>query len=105
VIAWCVAFALPLTAMITLFAGIEHGVHAGAKPWLGVAYLGVVSMFLGFFPWYHGLHVGGVARVSQVQLAQPALSLMWASVLLGEHLDAVSIVATVAIVACVAVAQ
>ena len=105
VICWCVVFALPWSALITIAVGVHRGVHAGAKPWIGVAYLGVVSMFLGFFPWYHGLHIGGVARVSQVQLAQPALSLVWAALLLGEHLDAVSIIATVAIIACVAVAQ
>ncbi len=105
VICWSVLIALPLTIPITIYAGAQAGIHAGVKSWAAFAYLGVVSMFLGFFAWYRGLHEGGVARVSQVQLAQPGLSLMWAALLLGEHLDAAAILATATIVACVAVAQ
>lgn len=45
--------------------------------WMGFGYVTVLSMFLGFFAWYHGLTLGGVARVSQVQLAQPLLTLAW----------------------------
>ena len=105
VICWAVVIALPLTIPITVYAGEQAGVHAGATAWIAFGYLGVVSMFLGFFAWYRGLHEGGVARVSQVQLAQPGLSLMWAALLLGEHLDAAAILATAAIVGCVAVAQ
>jgi drug/metabolite transporter (DMT)-like permease len=41
-------------------------------------------MFLGFFAWYRGLALGGVARVSQLQLAQPLLALGWCALLLGE---------------------
>ncbi len=105
VICWSVLIALPLTVPITIYAGLHHGVHAGAKSWAAFAYLGVVSMFLGYFAWYRGLHEGGVARVSQVQLAQPGLSLVWAALLLNEHLDVAGVVTTGAIVACVAVAQ
>lgn len=105
VICWSVLISLPITIPITVYAGVRAGVHGGASAWVAFAYLGVVSMFLGFFAWYRGLHEGGVARVSQVQLAQPGLSLMWAALLLGEHLDAAAILATTAIVGCVAVAQ
>ena len=45
-------------------------------------------MWLGFFAWYHGLTLGGVVRVSQVQLLQPFLALLFAVPLLGERLDA-----------------
>ena len=61
------------------------GLHAGATAWLGFAYVAVVSMFLGFFAWYAGLARGGVARIGQVQLAQPVLTLGWSAALLGEH--------------------
>jgi drug/metabolite transporter (DMT)-like permease len=105
VICWSVLIALPLTVPITVYAGVSNGVHGNTSSWLAFAYLGVVSMFLGFFAWYRGLHEGGVARVSQVQLAQPGLSLVWAALLLNEHLDAAGVLATAAIVACVAVAQ
>ena len=45
-------------------------------------------MFLGFFAWYAGLARGGIARIGQVQLAQPVLTLVWAALLLGEHVSA-----------------
>ena len=105
VICWSVLIALPLTVPITVYAGLSNGVHGNTSSWLALVYLGVVSMFLGFFAWYRGLHEGGVARVSQVQLAQPGLSLIWAALLLHEHLDAAGVLATAAIVSCVAVAQ
>ncbi len=42
-------------------------------------------MFLAFFAWYRGLALGGIARIGQVQLAQPVLTLVWAALLLGEE--------------------
>ena len=41
-------------------------------------------MFLGFFAWYAGLARGGVAKIGQLQLAQPVLTLLWSALLLGE---------------------
>jgi drug/metabolite transporter (DMT)-like permease len=52
--------------------------------WLAFGYLGVFSMFLGFFAWYHGLALGGIPRVSQVQLLQPFLTMLWAWPIDGE---------------------
>ena len=51
----------------------------GRDAWLGFAYVAVISMFLGFFAWYHALALGGVAKIGQVQLAQPVLTLFWAA--------------------------
>ena len=56
-----------------------------ADAWLGFAYVALVSMFLGFFAWYRGLALGGIARIGQIQLAQPVLTLVWAALLLGEQ--------------------
>ncbi len=47
-------------------------------------------MWLGFFAWYRGLALGGTVRVSQVQLVQPFLSMLFAVPLLGETLDALT---------------
>jgi drug/metabolite transporter (DMT)-like permease len=62
-------------------------------------------MFLGFFAWYAGLARGGVAKIGQVQLAQPVLGLVWAALLLGEPVGAGTIAAAVAVLACVVVTQ
>ena len=58
-------------------------------------------MWLGFFAWYRGLALGGTLGVSQIQLAQPFLSMALAVPLLGEPLDAVTLAFAVAVMATV----
>ena len=72
--------------------------------WAAFAYLGVVSMFLGFFAWYHGLAIGPMAQVGQVQLIQPVLSICWAGLLLGETLAWTTIVGGLAVILCAGLA-
>ena len=66
---------------------------AGAAPRPGAASptSRVFSMWLGFFAWYRGLALGGTVRVSQVQLVQPFLSMLFAVPVLGERLDAATL--------------
>nr|MDQ3363563.1 DMT family transporter [Actinomycetota bacterium] len=79
----------------------------GASPaaWACFAYVSVVSMFLGFFAWYRGLAEGGVARVGQVQLSQPVLTLLWSALLLGERVGPLTVLCAVLVLASVAVGQ
>ena len=63
------------------------------------------SMFLGFFAWYAGLARGGVARVGQVQLTQPLLTLLLAALVLGEALTPVMLIAGAGVLACVVATQ
>jgi len=79
--------------------------HAEPVAWLGLAYVSVVSMFLGFFAWYAGLARGGVARVGQVQLLQPLLTFLWAGLVLGEHVGAGTVLAATGVLASVVVTQ
>jgi drug/metabolite transporter (DMT)-like permease len=62
-------------------------------------------MFFAFWTWYRGLALGGVARVSQVQLLQPFLTIAAAWALLGEHIAASTLVAALVVVAIVAVGR
>ncbi len=102
-ICWALVLALPLTLPVAgLTAG---GLDAGTTAWLGFAYVSVVSMFLGFFAWYAGLARGGVARIGQVQLAQPVLSLGWAALVLGEAVSAVEALTAAVVLACVVATQ
>lgn len=57
-------------------------------------------MLLGFFAWYRGLGIGPMAQVSQVQLAQPILTLIWAALLLGEQLAWLTLLGAAAVIAC-----
>jgi drug/metabolite transporter (DMT)-like permease len=104
-ICWALVIALPLSAAVAAVAADRSGLHAGGHAWLGFAYVSVASMFLGFFAWYAGLARGGVARVGQVQLAQPVLTLGWAALLLGEHIGVSEVAAALAVLVCVAITQ
>jgi drug/metabolite transporter (DMT)-like permease len=106
VIGWGLVLAFPISLGLTVF-GAAHGrvPHLTAASGIGFAYVGSISTFLGFFAWYRGLAEAGVAKASQVQLAQPLLTIAWSVPLLGEHLDPLSLVAAVAVGACVLVTQ
>jgi drug/metabolite transporter (DMT)-like permease len=103
VICWALVMALPLTAPAALLTRPEVPVQAAA--WWGFAYVAVFSMWLGFFAWYRGLALGGTVRVSQVQLIQPFLGMLFAVPLLGESLDAVTLGFAAAVIATVFVGK
>ena len=103
-ICWALIVALPVMVPLML-VGLGSGWPlADAPAWLAFAYLAGVSMFLGFFAWYRGLAIGPIARVSQIQLVQPVLTIVWAALLLGERLDLVVLIGAVAVIACAATA-
>jgi drug/metabolite transporter (DMT)-like permease len=62
-------------------------------------------MFLGFFAWYQGLSLGGVARVGQVQLLQPFLTILASALLLGEHLTITTWIFAAGVIVCVALGK
>jgi drug/metabolite transporter (DMT)-like permease len=91
VICWVLVASLPLTLPAMALTWPADAPHVQAQSWLGFGYVTLFSMWLGFFAWYRGLVLGGVMRVSQVQLLQPFLALLAAVPLLGERLDAVTL--------------
>ena len=105
VICWAVFLSAPLTVPIGAIAAIGSDLHAGGDAWLGFAYVALVSALLGFFPWYAGLARGGVAKIGQVQLVQPLLTLVWSAALLGEHIGPATVIASAAVLASVVATQ
>jgi drug/metabolite transporter (DMT)-like permease len=111
VVGWGLIIAFPISLVLTVvgIAGSDglvsahHALSAGAL--IGFAYVGTISTFVGFFAWYRGLAEAGVARASQVQLAQPLLTIVWTVPLLGESLDPVALLAAAVVGACVLVTQ
>ncbi len=99
VICWALLISLPLTLPLAAFSWPTGAIKASA--WWGFGYVAVFSMWLGFFAWYRGLALGGTVRVSQVQLVQPFLSMLFAVPLLGERLDAVTVGFGLAVIATV----
>ncbi|MGH9305660.1 MAG: DMT family transporter [Acidimicrobiales bacterium] len=106
VVAWGVVLALPVSLPVATVAYLHHPpTHLTASSMTGLAYVGVVSMFVGFIPWYRGMAQAGVARASQLQLGQPLLTIAWSAPLLGDHFDPASLAVAGVVAGCVLVTQ
>jgi drug/metabolite transporter (DMT)-like permease len=99
VICWSLLVALPLTVPGTWLSMPTEVMQT--RTWVSLVYLAVFPMWVGFFFWYRGLSLGGTVRVSQVQLLQPFLSMLFAVALVGESLDAMTLGFALAVMATV----
>ena len=105
-ISWALVLSLPfLLVPVWLAAGRSDFAATTGTQWAALAYLAIMSQYLGFFAWYRGLAMGGVARVSQVQLAQVFLTMGFAALLLGESVTPTMLAFAAAVVAIVAVGR
>jgi drug/metabolite transporter (DMT)-like permease len=105
VISWALVLSMPVLLPVSAWYGWRYGVAASAQTWMAFGYVSLFSMFIGFFFWYKGLALGGIARVGQVQLLQPFLTIIGAMVILGESLQLSTLVFALAIIAVVAVGR
>jgi len=105
VISWIVVLALPISAPLSWAFAPAQPAAIPASAWLCLAYLGAMSMYLGFFAWNAGLARGGVARVAQTQLAQPFITIALSAPLLGERIDAETVLFAALVVALVFVGR
>ena len=105
VICWALVIALPLMLPLSLWTLPDNLLQATWPAWLSLAYVTLFSMLIGFFFWYQGLALGGVASVSQLQLLQPFFSFGLAALLLGEHVSTNMIASALAVALCVAGAK
>lgn len=105
VISWALLISLPLMLALSVMMRPATFSGVGAPAWIGLAYVSLFSMLIGFIFWYRGLAQGGIAGVGQLQLVQPFLSLVWAALLLGETVSPAMVLVTLAVVGCVAGAR
>lgn len=103
-IAWALVLASPLMLLLSGIAIVGQPPVASIAAWSAFAYLGGVSMFLGFVAWYRGLAVGPMAQVSQVQLAQPVMTICWSALVLGEPITVATIGGGAVVIACALIA-
>ena len=100
-ICWALAISAPVVAApVGWMAAQAHWPSAGVVA--ACAYLAFGSMFLGFFAWYRGLAAGGIARVGQVQLLQPFLTVVAAALLFDESVEAATFLFAAAVIAVIA---
>lgn len=105
VIAWGLTAALPVSAVMTAFGLVTEPLSLTSEAVAGMAYLVAVSQFGGFVLWYRGMAGIGVLRASQLQLAQPLITLVWSVLLMGEHLTPLTPATALVVLACVATTQ
>ena len=105
VISWALILALPVLAVTGALSFPKTLGDVGTPAWMGLAYVSLFSMLIGFIFWYRGLAIGGTAAVGQLQLIQPFLGLLLAGLLLGEAVSPAMAAATLVVVLCVAGAR
>ncbi|CAM5746735.1 hypothetical protein STAFG_3384 [Streptomyces afghaniensis 772] len=105
VIGWALVLCLPLTVPVAAFALAQEPVRLTAHSVTGLLWVAAGSQFLGLVVWYRGMAAIGIPKASQLQLAQPLLTLVWSVLLLGEHLPVAAPLTAVAVLVCIAVTQ
>jgi drug/metabolite transporter (DMT)-like permease len=105
VICWALALSLPLMAPTSVVLLPHDLAEVPESSWLGLGYVSLFSMLIGFIFWYRGLALGGIAAVGQLQLLQPLFGLALSAALLREPVGWPMLAATAGVICCVAGAR
>lgn len=105
VVSWALVLSLPVMALLTAVTLPDPWVRVAGSAWVGLAYVSVFSMLIGFLFWYRGLAQGGIATVGQLQLLQPGFGLILAGTLLHETIGWPLIAVMAAVALCVVAAK
>jgi drug/metabolite transporter (DMT)-like permease len=98
VISWALIFSVPFLIPPVLLS-LPSSLPTDPIVWLCFVYVGAISMYLGFFAWYKGLALAGIARSSALQVLQPLFSMIWAVLLLHEVIHVQTIFAAIIVIA------
>src|SRR5215217_6468206 len=103
VISWVLVIGLPLSIPAAALT-VPHDIgQIALKPWLGLLYVALFSQWIGFFAWNAGLAMGGIARVSQIQLLQPFVTFALAALFNDEAVTLQIVLFAAAVVVTVAI--
>ena len=103
VISWILVIGLPLSIPAAVLTMPHDAAQIGLKPWLGLLYVALFSQWIGFFAWNAGMAMGGIARVSQVQLLQPFVTFALAALFNDETITLQILLFAAAVVVTVAI--
>ena len=105
VICWALVISLPLVVPLTLLSfDFTHLLEVANNALLSIllfAFLCLFNNLIGIFFFFEGLGMGGVARVSQIDLFRPFLTFFFAVVFLGEQMESISMLFLFLIIAVV----
>lgn len=105
VICWALVLSAPILIIPVALVVLQKGISASPYAWLGFGYVSIISMFFSFFAWYRGLAIGGIARVSQVQLLQPFFSIIFSAFFLSEQITFLMVSTAIIVVISVAIGR
>lgn len=105
VISWALLLSIPFSVFPAAQAWSDTMLQAPWQAWAGFIYISLISQWLAFILWYHGLSIGGVIRVSQIQLLQPFMTLFIAALLLNESVNLLMILFASAVVVSIAISR
>ncbi|QHF30073.1 DMT family transporter [Pseudomonas sp. R32] len=101
VICWALVLSAPLLLGPVLYLALQHQGPVSAKAWWAFGYVSLFSQFIGFFAWYAGLALGGIARVSQIQLLQIFFTIALSALFFGEQVEPITWVFAAGVIATV----
>lgn len=90
VICWALVLASPLLIGPVVYLALQHQGPVSAQAWWAFGYVSLFSQFIGFFAWYAGLALGGIARVSQIQLLQIFFTIALSALFFGEQVEPIT---------------
>jgi drug/metabolite transporter (DMT)-like permease len=103
VISWALVIALPISLPAAALAWPANFDQVALKPWLALLYVALFPQWIGFFAWNAGMAMGGIARVSQMQLLQPFVTFALAATFNGETITPSILLFAAAVVVTVAI--
>lgn len=93
---------LPLSGMVFSKAAMVGLSGAG---WGALAFLAFVNSLLGFFSWNRALAMGGIQRISQLQLLQPFITYGYAVIFMHELFDWQTLAMCALVISLVVISQ
>jgi drug/metabolite transporter (DMT)-like permease len=104
-LSWALLLMVPVVIVpliIDLIKSPPHDVPLAA--WGGFAWVSLISMFLGAMAWYRGMQLGGTARISQLLVLQPLVTIGISRLIVREPVTLRDLVYALAVIVCVAIA-
>ncbi len=96
-ICWALVISLPVSVWFSVAHWPTNIASVSNTTWLCFAYLSMFSMFIGFFFWYNALAMGGIGKIGLIQLMQPFFTVLVASLINKEPLEALTVFMAVAV--------
>lgn len=84
VISWVSAMNLPIVLPILGYLLYNNGIHASEGAIAALIFMGIFPQYVAFFSWYKAMALAGVAKVSQLQLLQPFMTVVIAAIFMHE---------------------